>query len=203
MEDYLKSCRTDFWKRVFQAELAYIVQKLRGCKDVLSIGCGPAVIEAGLAQAGFNVTGLDVSQEALGAAPETIRKVVGSAEHLDFQDGSFDAVIYVASLQFIDHYEEALQQSAGVLKSGGMLLAMLLNPASRFFRRKAADPTSYVSKIRHTNLDQIETEIGRWFHVRGEYFLGIKDQQIFESRQPEWASLYVLTGTKRTWHRSV
>jgi len=60
MDKYLQSCRTEFWKKVFKAELEYALQELKGAKDVLSVGCGPAIIEAGLAEHGFNVTGLYV-----------------------------------------------------------------------------------------------------------------------------------------------
>jgi len=68
MEEYLQSCKTQFWKDVLEAELGYILRRLEGARDVLSVGCGPAIIEAGLAEHGFNVTGLDISEEALGQA---------------------------------------------------------------------------------------------------------------------------------------
>ena len=75
METYLQSCKTAFWKEVFIAERDYILQELTGAKDVLSVGCGPAIIEAGLGEHGFNVTGLDISKEALGRAPDRITTV--------------------------------------------------------------------------------------------------------------------------------
>jgi hypothetical protein len=62
---YIESCRKEFWQKVFQLELEYLIEHLKGCSGVLSVGCGPAIIEGGLAERGFNVTGLDVSQEAL------------------------------------------------------------------------------------------------------------------------------------------
>ena len=64
VEKYLKSCREVFWKNIFQFELDYLVLRLEGDHDVLSVGCGPAVIEGGLSKREFNVTGLDISQEA-------------------------------------------------------------------------------------------------------------------------------------------
>jgi len=45
MEKYLQSCKSEFWKKVFKAELDYILHQLKGTKDVLSVGCGPAIIE--------------------------------------------------------------------------------------------------------------------------------------------------------------
>ena len=197
MKKYLQSCKTNFWKEVFEAELNYILRELKGTKDVLSVGCGPAIIETGLAEHGFNVTGLDISKEALDQAPDSIRTVVGSAKNMDFADCSFDAAIYIASLQFIDKYKKAIEQTARVLRSGGKLLAMLLNPQSRFFKEKTDNPASYVNKIKHTDLREIETTIAEHFSVQAEYFLGIKGQEIFESGQPNLAGLYVIKGKKK------
>jgi len=195
MEKYLQSCKTEFWKNVFKAELDYILRELNGAKDVLSVGCGPAIIEAGLAEHGFNVTGLDISKEALDQVPDKIRTVVGSAEEMDFEDCSFDAAIYVASLQFIENYKEAVKQTARVLRAGGKLLAMLLNPQSQFFKEKVNNPASYVSKIKHTDLREIERTIAEYLSIQAEFFLGIKEQQIFKSQNPDLAGLYVIKGT--------
>jgi len=199
MERYLQSCKTEFWKKVFEVELNYILQELRGTKDVLSIGCGPAIIEAGLSEHGFNVTGLDISKEALGQAPDTVRAVAGSAENMDFADSCFDAVVYVASIQFIENYKEAIKQSARVLRLNGILLAMLLNPKSEFFKDKVRNPDSYVNKIKHTDLNEIEGAVAKYFSIKTEYFLGIKGTKVFQSRNSNAASLCVIKGTKKQY----
>lgn len=193
----MRSCKTEFWKKVFKAELDYILQELKGTKDILSVGCGPAIIEAGLSEHGFNVTGLDISKEALDQAPDSIRTVRGSVENMDFTESSFDAVIYVASIQFIERYKEAIKQSARVLRSGGKLLIMLLNPESEFFKEKAGNPASYINKIKHTNLAEIERTIADYFSVQTEYFLGIRKTKMFQSRHPNLAALYIIKGKKK------
>ena len=197
MDKYLESCKAEFWKEVFQAELEYILQELKGTKDVLSIGCGPAIIEAGLVEHGFNVTGLDISKEALDEMPDGIRTVVGSAENMDFADSCFDAVIYVASIQFIEGYKEAVKRTARVLRPGGKILAMLLNPQSEFFKEKVNNLASYISKIKHTDIKEIERAITECFSTRSEYFLGIKGDKIFRSRDSKLAALYVIKGKKK------
>jgi ubiquinone/menaquinone biosynthesis C-methylase UbiE len=196
MDKYLQSCKTEFWREVFKAELDYILQEIEGVKDVLSVGCGPAIIEAGLAEHGFNVTGLDISKEALAQAPDDIRTVAGSAENMDFADCSFDAVIYVASMQFIEKYREAVKQTVRVLRPGGRLLVMLLNPESEFFKERTSKPDSYINKIKHTSIKDIKKTIAEYFSVQTEYFLGIKGKDIFENRSPDLASLYVIKGRK-------
>ena len=197
MKRYLQSCKTDFWKNIFEAELAYTLRELKGTKDVLSVGCGPAIIETGLAEHGFNVTGLDVSKEALDQAQDSVRTVAGSAENMDFAESSFDAVICVASLQFIENYQEAIRQAVRVLRPDGRLLAMLLNPESDFFNEKTKNPASYINRIKHADLNEIERAIAKYFYIQTEFFLGIKGQEIFESRNPILASLYVIKGKKK------
>jgi ubiquinone/menaquinone biosynthesis C-methylase UbiE len=197
MNSYLQSCKTEFWKDVFRAELDYVLRELSVAKDVLSVGCGPAIIEAGLAEHGFSVTCLDISREALDQASDSVRTVTGSADKMDFPNSCFDVVIYVASLQFIDNYRGAVRQSARVLRAGGKFLAMLLNPESAFFKEKVKNPDSYLNKIKHTDLREIERTIAEYFSIGTEYFLGIKGRKTFESQDPDWASLYVVKGKKK------
>ena len=149
-ENYLSSCRSAFWKSVFDAEVDYLTAYLNGCADVLSVGCGPAVIEGILSDRGFNITGLDVSKEALRAAPDSVRTVQGPAEKMPFNDSSFDAVIFVVSLQFIEKPVDAIREAARVLKISGRLIALLLNPASSFFQDKMRQPDSYVRNIKRS-----------------------------------------------------
>jgi len=197
IEHYVESCRTDFWKAVFQAEITYLVQHLAGCKDILSVGCGPAVIESALSDRGFSVTGLDVSHEALDRAPDNIRTVAGRAEDMPLPKCSFDAVIYVASLQFVEDYERAIKETVRVLRPGGRLIAMLLNPESDFFKAKSADAGSYVRNIRHTGLKQIEGVIAEDFDLQTEFFLGIAGDTVFEGRDPADAALYIIRGARK------
>ena len=197
MEKYLQSCKSEFWKKVFKAELDYIADYLKDVKNVLSVGCGPAIIETGLAEYGFNITGLDISKEALDQAPDNIRTVVGSAESMEFADSSFDAAIFIASLQFLEKYKQSIQEAFRVLMPGGKLLVMLLNPQSEFYKEKIKNPNSYVSKIKHTDLKEIEATIANYFSINTEYFLGIKGTEIFQSRASNKAGLYIIKGIRK------
>jgi SAM-dependent methyltransferase len=197
MEHYRKSCETEFWQNVFRAESEYLLRHLKGCQTVLSVGCGPAVVEGLLSQRGLNVTGLDVTTEALGCAPDGVRTVVGRAEEMPFEAATFDAVIFVASLQFIEDWRQAVAEAARVLRDGGRLIVLLLNPASAFFREKFGNPHSYVRKIRQRDLSEIETAIAGRFNAQTEYFLGVNGTTLFESREPASAALFVIHGARK------
>jgi len=196
-KSYLESCQSSFWKAVFEKELEYLLTELHGYKNILSVGCGPAIIERGLQQNGLNVTGLDVSKEALDGFPDSIRTVIGSAEEMDFIDAGFDATIYVASMQFINNYRQAIKETVRVLRKDGKLVAMLLNPESEFFMRQTRLGDSYMNRIKHRSLNPIEKVIGQYFSIKTEYYLGIRGEEIFESKDTQFASLYVIKGVKR------
>lgn len=196
VKKYVETCRENFWQKVFRVETDFLTARLEGCRDILSVGCGPAFIESDLSRRGFCVTGLDVSAEALKCAPDSIRTVMGRAEDMPFSEASFDAVIFVVSLQFIEDYRTVLSRTPAVLRPEGKMIAMLLNPESAFFKTMRNDPASYVQWIRHTDLNDLEKEAGKHFILRSEYFLGIRGEEIFESQKPDEAALKVLTGRK-------
>ncbi|NLN60689.1 MAG: class I SAM-dependent methyltransferase [Deltaproteobacteria bacterium] len=193
---YVESCRKDFWQEVFQFELRYLITHLAGCRDILSVGCGPAIIEGDLLKYGFRVTGLDVSREALKHAPDEIRTIAAPIEDAPVSMSSFDAVIYVVSLQFIEDYRKALEKTVVILRPGGRIVVMMLNPESDFFREKMDDPDSYVRQIRHRDLKELEKAISEYFDTTSEYVMGIRGEEIFESQDPLRAALYVVHGTK-------
>ncbi len=198
-EHYLKECNDDFWRQVFQHELAYLVYALHGCRDIVSIGCGPAIIESGLADNGFMVTGVDISHLALAQAPSNVRTVVADAENMVFPCGSFDAAIYIVSLQFISDIDAALAQTVRILRPGGKLVALLLNPESEFYRQKRNNPDSYVNNIVHADLSEAMKSISRYFTVESHgYLLGILDKNVFETNNPKKASLFCISGTARS-----
>jgi ubiquinone/menaquinone biosynthesis C-methylase UbiE len=197
MARYIESCQLDFWQEVFRLELDYLVLHLDGCRTVLSVGCGPAAIEGGLAAKGFQVTGVDISRQALGCAPDSIRTVVANAERMPFPEASFDAAIFVASLQFIGNHRRALDGSAAVLRPNGQLILMLLNPGSAYFKIKSRSPGSYISKITHTDLAAIERAAAERFAVRPEYFMSIQGSVVSASPAGAESILYVVSGVKR------
>ena len=194
---YLKSCHKEFWKTVFEAEFEYLLQHLSGCRDILSIGCGPAIIEKSLSKHGLNVTGLDISQNTLEQESDTFRVVLANAKSMPFKAYSFDAVIYVVSLQFIDDYRKSIEEAARVLQKNGVIIVMLLNPKSSFFKNRFNNRNSYIHKTKHMELSEIENVISALFNIQTEYFLGINKNSIFESRDADYASLYVIRGIKK------
>ena len=194
---YLRACQDPFWQQVLAAELDYLRQHLRSGDKIFSVGCGPAFIEAGLAEHGFSVVGLDVSRQAIAGAPDILRTVVAPAEKMPFAAAAFDVVLFIVSLQFVDNYRQALAEAARVLNADGRIIAMLLNTGSAFYQAKSIQPDSYVGKLKHYNMGALQSAVAETFVTDGEYFLGIADGRIFDSNDPAVAALYVVRGQKR------
>ena len=55
---------------------------------------------------------------------------------------------------------------------------------------------SYFKRVRNTNLREIERYFSKFFRISAEYFLGIKDSQVFDASDKIFASLYVIKGLK-------
>lgn len=196
-EKYNTSCQSNFWKTIFRVETEYLAENLKNSKNVVSIGCGPAIIEQALSNNGFNLTGVDISGEILKLAPDNIKKIVSKAEYLPFNYFSFDAAIYIASLQFIQDYKKSIEEAYSILKPGGKIIVILLNPQSAFFKKKLLEPDSYINMIKHQDIETIQYMIAEKFDVVSEYMIGVDDNSIYESQNQDEAILFTIRGTKK------
>jgi SAM-dependent methyltransferase len=69
---------------------------LRPEDRILEVGCGIGSLVAELSRKGYDITGTDISREAIKYGLEKysdIKLMVQPAEDLDFEDGAFDAVL--------------------------------------------------------------------------------------------------------------
>lgn len=91
---------------------------------LLDLGCGPGNDVLLFTEKGFDVTGVDLSEEMISEAQRRVPSatfLVGSMAEIEFPDSSFDAVWSVGSLHHIDHadFGIVLRNAYGWLKQGG------------------------------------------------------------------------------------
>jgi SAM-dependent methyltransferase len=88
-----------------------------GSGRLLDLGCGTGAYSGALAELGWNVTGVDVSEDMLRRARERGVDVVRSdAKALPFEDASFDAAVSIFTHSDFDDFPAALHEVARVLK---------------------------------------------------------------------------------------
>lgn len=195
---YVSFYYTDLGKKILEKEAEYILKKLMGYKKVLSVGCGPALIEVRIMELNpkMEILGLDNSKEMLDQASDVI-KILGDATKMGFKNEYFDAVVYIASLEFIEDYRMAIEEAVRVLKPKGMILILMLNPESNYFKLEYEDEDSYIRKnIKNMDVEKIGEFISHYFFSESEYFLGIKNGKIFDAINTKYASLFVIKGVK-------
>ena len=113
---------------------------------ILDVGSGTGRYASELARRGVRCIGLEPSQAMLafaqrGAAPNGPTYVRGIAERLPLASHVFDAVICVATLEFVADVDAALAEAARVAKPRGRLVIGVLNRRGPWAarRRRSAD----------------------------------------------------------------
>ncbi len=91
---------------------------------ILDIGCGYGRYAVPLAKHN-EVIGIDVSRamlQRLKRNSRSVASIIADAKHLPFIDETFDAIISIATLYYIDKWEFAIYEIARVLKLNGLAI---------------------------------------------------------------------------------
>lgn len=101
---------------MYQLQTLLEVLALSGSDSVLDLGCGNGLITSWLSDvSGAFFTGVDLSEEAIKQARKIAKKDrltfhIGNMNNLHFAENTFDAIISIDTLYFVDNLEEVLNQ---------------------------------------------------------------------------------------------
>lgn len=128
------------------SKFADLPQERRKDVKVLELGCGSGGNLWMMAKEGFDVYGIDGSDEALNLAEKQLHDKWGVSANLQrgsftdlpYKDKSFDVVVDVVSLQHLSMSasRQALSELARVLKPGGEFFSYRLSDHSLMFSRE-------------------------------------------------------------------
>lgn len=115
----------------------------RAGERILDIGAGQGVLAPAVARAEATYVGVDASPRLLEMARKhhggAGRFLLGDARKLSAVEGlkaaSFDAVVFLLSVQDMDPLEPVLRNAAWALKPGGRIVLMMTHPAFRMPRQ--------------------------------------------------------------------
>ncbi|MCR5581133.1 MAG: class I SAM-dependent methyltransferase [Pseudobutyrivibrio sp.] len=125
--DEIESNKADRWRQ----EIIKLLPD-RGLLKILDVGCGAGFFEVILGKLGHEITGIDLTEEMIAKAnlmiarygldTAKVQAIVGDAEHLNYEDDTFDVVITRNLTWTLPHPVEAYSEWNRVLKKGGILI---------------------------------------------------------------------------------
>ena len=106
----------------------WIAAQTKRCGRILDVGCGDGTLAHYLADDARTVVGIDPFKDGIARAKEKqtdadVRFEVCSFEAYEGADGSFDAVIFAASLHHLDA-KAAIQKAVRLLDADGVLIVV-------------------------------------------------------------------------------
>jgi SAM-dependent methyltransferase len=92
-----------------------------GCHRILEVGCGTGEVAACLTQDGYGVIAIDSDRDSVAAARQ-LGADARVATWPDFDEGRFDAVLFIRSLHHIHPLDESVRHAANNLVEGGVII---------------------------------------------------------------------------------
>ena len=112
--------------------------KPRPGEQILDLGAGAGVLAPAIAAAGAHYTGVDASPKLIDSARRRHGRsgefVVGDARRLPasgLRPGSFDAAVFLLSIQDMDPLEQVLASASWAVREHGRIVIVMTHPAFR------------------------------------------------------------------------
>lgn len=160
--------------------------------NVLDIGCGTGVILREVLDRGHYATGMDISGNMLNKAQELTRDypqervffMQNDIEKMPFTKNSFDVVLCVGVLEYLEQDEKGICQISRALKNNGIVILTLPN---MFRINNILDPYYYFNRgLKYLFYKMVKSRIK---HVKPEEFL---TNDTFKDRRYYYRQLFGL-----------
>jgi ubiquinone/menaquinone biosynthesis C-methylase UbiE len=130
--------------RKYEAQLILDLLKPKQGEIILDAGCGTGVFTIDILSPGSQVVGLDISLPMLIRAGNKLKEfhfqmVLADVLNLPFPQSSFDKVVSVTALEFIEDAKDAVGELFRVTKKGGWIVVATLNSLSPWASRRIAE----------------------------------------------------------------
>lgn len=113
-------------------------------EQLLDIGCGPGALAEPVFRQGLSYTGVDLSRKLITQARKhnaganrhfVLANATDPGLKARLQGASFDAAVFMLSLQDINPLQPAIDNAAALLRAGGRLVILMTHPCFRIPRQ--------------------------------------------------------------------
>lgn len=130
MESFLQTKHNNSYESPIKVKLVNLLPKLMNCikpvySKVLDIGCGVGFYSNLLRSSGYNVIGMDISEEMLKEAKKRyphIEFICNSIESTSFKNDSFDAIIAIEVIEHVFDIHKSLLEINRILRKDAYLI---------------------------------------------------------------------------------
>jgi len=172
-----------------------------GGKQLLEIGCGTGHWSRFFSEKGFEVTGIDISEEMIKTANRKniprCHLQVADGQSLSFFDNSFDIAAAITTLEFSENPERIISEMARCVKPKGKLLFGVLNSSSSYNQKRQNNAESVYAYAQLFSPQQLQNLLERFGKVRMKTAGFVIRNKWLIWLSPFWDSLLQLTGSKK------
>ena len=140
-------------------------------RRLLEVGCGTGHWSQYFVDRGFDVTGIDLSEQMIQVASG--KNIAGSCflvadgENLPFADGQFDVAVAITMLEFTTHPNKVLSEMARCVRTrGGTLIVGALNALSPYNQQRKERQSSVYASASLFSPRQLEDLLSQFGPVR-------------------------------------
>lgn len=194
-ENFVQFYESELGRRAFDREAQYIEEYVEAGDRVLDVGAGVGSLERRFDS--YDVVGLDTSASMLETARERADApfVRGDARRLPFATDSFDVTCAIATLEFVPDVDHALEEIRRVTTPGGWVVVEVMNTESEYVQANLELDGSYFQQMVHRDSPELASRIADPLEeTTQEYFLGIGDDELFETDDSRQAAVLAVSG---------
>jgi ubiquinone/menaquinone biosynthesis C-methylase UbiE len=153
--------------RVQKNDVRRLLRPASAGQTLLDVGCGTGHWSAFFSEMGYTVTGADVAPAMIEVARSAVPQCtfqVADAHELPCDDGAFDIVASIATLEFLPDQAAAIREMARCARKHGQLLLGTLNrlaPLNQHRIAKGKPPYSAAHLLSPNELRSLLAPLGR------------------------------------------
>ena len=172
-----------------------------GRKQLLEIGCGTGHWSKFFSEKGFEVTGIDVSEQMIATVNKKniphCRFQVADGQSLSFFDNSFDVAVAITTLEFSENPHKIAVEMTRCVKPKGKLLFGVLNSLSSYNQKRQNNSESVYAHAQLFSPQQLLNFIEQYGTVKIRITGFVIRNKLLIWLSPFWDSLLQLMVNKK------